>query len=65
MPPFLGSCVAAADVGHVQSNALVQLSLGDSGGDYSDARAAIVARSSLGWRGHEAGSKSYVITGKP
>ena len=34
--------VAAADVGHVQSNALVQLSLGESGGDYSDARAAIV-----------------------
>ena len=44
---LLGLPAAAAradrhDVGHVQSNALVQLSLGESGGDSSDARAALV-----------------------
>ena len=40
--PSLERHVAAADVGHVQSHALVQLSLDESGGGYSDARAAIV-----------------------
>ena len=39
--PSLERHVAAAAVGHVQSNA-VQLSFGESGGAYSDARAAIV-----------------------